>query len=84
MVNSGAKSAAQAARLFGFHRSTISWLLAVERLSAQIRDSPGHGKELAGEKCHPLIVALVATAKGKSELLQTTKVLIIAHERTAF
>ena len=33
MVNSGTKSAAEAARLFGFHRSTISRLLAVERLS---------------------------------------------------
>jgi len=33
MVNSGTKSAAEAARLFGLHRSTISRLLAVERLS---------------------------------------------------
>ena len=32
MVNSGAKSAAEAARFFGYHRSTISRLLAVERL----------------------------------------------------
>jgi DNA invertase Pin-like site-specific DNA recombinase len=35
MVNSGTKSAAEAARLFGFHRSTISRLLAVERLNAE-------------------------------------------------
>jgi hypothetical protein len=35
MVNSGAKGAAEAARLFGFHQSTISRLLAVERLNAE-------------------------------------------------
>jgi DNA invertase Pin-like site-specific DNA recombinase len=35
MANSGTKSAAEAARLFGSHRSTISRLLAVERLSAK-------------------------------------------------
>jgi DNA invertase Pin-like site-specific DNA recombinase len=32
MVNSGAKSAAEAARLFGVHRSTVSRLLSQERL----------------------------------------------------
>jgi DNA invertase Pin-like site-specific DNA recombinase len=36
MVKSGSKSAAEAARLFNLHRSTISRLLAVERLNAQI------------------------------------------------
>jgi DNA invertase Pin-like site-specific DNA recombinase len=36
MVNSGSKSAAEAARLFNLHRSTISRLLAMERLSVQI------------------------------------------------
>jgi DNA invertase Pin-like site-specific DNA recombinase len=35
MVKSGSKSAAEAARLFNLHRSTISRLLAMERLSAQ-------------------------------------------------
>ena len=35
MVNTGAKSAAEAARLFGFHRSAISRLLAVENLSVK-------------------------------------------------
>jgi DNA invertase Pin-like site-specific DNA recombinase len=35
MVNNGAKSAAEAARLFGVHRSSVSRLLAMERLSAQ-------------------------------------------------
>jgi DNA invertase Pin-like site-specific DNA recombinase len=35
MVNSGAKGAAEAARLFGFHQSTISRLLAVERLNTE-------------------------------------------------
>ena len=35
MVNGGAKSAAEAARLFDVNRSTISRLLAEERLSAQ-------------------------------------------------
>jgi DNA invertase Pin-like site-specific DNA recombinase len=35
MVNGGAKTAAEAARLFAVNRSTISRLLALERLSAQ-------------------------------------------------
>jgi DNA invertase Pin-like site-specific DNA recombinase len=35
MVNGGAKTAAEAARLFGVNRSTISRLLAVERFSAR-------------------------------------------------
>ena len=35
MVNGGAKTAAEAARLFDVNRSTISRLLALERLSAQ-------------------------------------------------
>jgi plasmid maintenance system antidote protein VapI len=35
MVKSGSKSAAEAARLFNLHRSTISRLLAMERFSAQ-------------------------------------------------
>jgi hypothetical protein len=34
MVNGGTKSAAEAARLFGVHRSSVSRLLAMERLSA--------------------------------------------------
>jgi DNA invertase Pin-like site-specific DNA recombinase len=34
MVNSGSKSAAEAARLFGVHRSTVSRLLSQERLEA--------------------------------------------------
>ena len=35
LVNSGTKSAAEAAPLFGFHRSTVSRLLALERSSAE-------------------------------------------------
>ena len=35
MVNDGAKSAAEAARLFNLHRSTISRLLALERSNSE-------------------------------------------------